>query len=206
MAHLVRSPLFAAAVILIVIVGGAAAALYVRTSSSRISIDKAEISAPLIPLSAPSAGPLKNVFVHEGDDVGANVVVAQVGNDLIKSTAAGKIVLVNNNIGKLFDPGEPVVEMVQSDQLRVEAQVEEDKGLKDIAVGERATFTVDAFGSKQYEGIVDEVSPAPLETGVAFSISDKRAMKNYIVKIRFDRTQYPEITYGMSAQALIYKQ
>lgn len=204
MARFVRSPWFVALVVVVVIVGIAAGAFYLMSTSSRIAIDKAEVSAPLTPLSSPSGGALKNVFVHEGDDIQKNTVVAQVGNDLIKTETAGRIVLVNNNIGKLFNPGESIVQMVQSDQLRIEARVEEDKGLKDIVVGQKAVFTVDAFGSKEYEGIVDEVSPAPLEAGVAFSISDKRATKEYVVKIRFDRTKYPELAYGMSARAWIY--
>lgn len=202
--RLVRSVWLAAALVVVVIFGVAGGTYYLMNTSSRISIDKAEISAPLIPLSPQNAGELKSILVHEGDEVPANTVVAQVGNELLKTETAGKIVLANNNIGKLFNRGESVVQMVQSDELRVEARVQEDKGLKDIAVGQKTIFTVDAFGSKEYEGIVDEVSPAPLEAGVAFNISDKRATKEYIVKIRFDRTRYPELSYGMSARAWIY--
>ncbi len=203
--RMVQNVWFAAVLVVVVILGIAGGAYYMMNASATIAIDKAEVSAPLIPLSSQSAGELKNIFVHEGDDVQANTVVAQVGNELIKTEAAGRIVLVNNNIGKIFNPEEAVVDMVQTDQLRIEAQIDEDKGLKDIAVGQRAIFTVDAFGSKQYEGIVDEVSPAPLEVGVAFNISDKRAVKQYVVKIRFDTTKYSELTYGMSARAWIYK-
>lgn len=202
--RLVKSVWLASAIVVVVILGVAGGAYYLMNASARIAIDKAEVSAPLIPLSAQNTGELKVISVHEGDEVRANTVVAQVGNELIKTQAAGRIVLVSNNIGKLFNRGESVVQMVQSDQLRVEARVEEDKGLKDIAVGQRAVFTVDAFGSKEYEGIVDEVSPAPLEAGVAFNISDKRTTKEYVVKIRFDLTKYPELSYGMSARAWIY--
>ncbi|HEY4526633.1 MAG TPA: HlyD family secretion protein [Candidatus Paceibacterota bacterium] len=202
--RLVQSVWFASAVVVVVILGVAGGAYYLMNASTRISIDKAEVSAPLIPLSPQNARELKNILVHEGDEVQADTVVAQVGNELIKTQTAGRIVLVNSNIGKLFNRGESVVQMVQSDQLRVEARVAEDKGLKDIVVGQRAVFTVDAYGSKEYEGIVDEVSPAPLEAGVAFNISDKRTTKEYVVKIRFDLTRYPELSYGMSARAWVY--
>ncbi len=202
--RIVQSVWFAAALVVAVILGTAGGAYYLMNASTRIAIDKAEISAPLIPLSPQNAGELKNILVHEGDEVQTNIVVAQVGNELIKTETAGRIVLINNNIGKLFNRGESVVQMVQSDELRVEARVAEDKGLKDITVGQRAVFTVDTFGSKEYDGVVDEVSPAPLEAGVAFNISDKRAAKEYVVKIRFDRTKYPKLTYGMSARACIY--
>lgn len=202
--RLVQSVWFASAVVVVVILGVAGGAYYLMNASTRISIDKAEVSAPLIPLSPQNAGELKNILVHEGDEVQADTVVAQVGNELIKTQTSGRIVLVNSNIGKLFNRGESVVQMVQSDQLRVEARVAEDKGLKNIAVGQRAVFTVDAYGSKEYEGIVDEVSPAPLEAGVAFNISDKRTTKEYVVKIRFDLTRYPELSYGMSARAWVY--
>lgn len=202
--RLIQSVWFAAGLVAIVILGVAGGAFYAVYSSSHIAIEKAEISAPLIQLSPQNAGVLKDILVHEGDEVDTDTVVAQVGNELIKTEAAGKIISINNNIGKLFGRGESVVQMIESDQLRVNARVDEDKGLKDITVGQRAIFTADAFGSKEYDGTVDEVSPAPREAGVAFNISDKRATKEYVVKIRFDRTKYPELTYGMSARAWIY--
>ncbi len=84
-------------------------------------------------------------------------------------------------------------------------KVQEDKGLTDIQVGQRAEFTVDAFGGKTFEGVVDEVAPTSQNSDVVFSVSDKREEQNFEVKIRFDTTANPEIKNGMSAKIKVYK-
>jgi hypothetical protein len=93
--------------------------------------------------------------------------------------------------------------MIDPRELRVIGQLEEDKGLKDVHVGQQATFTVDAFGSRTFYGIVDSVSPTSRESGIVFNISDKRETKSFDIKIRFDINAYPELKNGMSAKMTI---
>jgi multidrug resistance efflux pump len=112
---------------------------------------------------------------------------------------------VKDDIGKNFAPYEAVATMINSEDLRVVAQVEEDKGLADIRVGQPAYFTVDAFGSKKYSGIVDEISPTARSGDVVFNISSARQQQEFNVKIRFNVSDYPELKNGMSAKAWIYK-
>ena len=76
--------------------------------------------------------------------------------------------------------------------------------MSDISAGNRVVFTVDAFGSTKYDGIVESVSPTSNQTGVTFSISDKRAVQKFDVKVRFDASKYPELKNGMSAKMKIY--
>lgn len=52
-------------------------------------------------------------------------------------------------------------------------KIEETKGLSSIKVGQAATFTIDAFPKNKYVGVVDEISPVSVDSGVIFSISDK---------------------------------
>jgi len=94
--------------------------------------------------------------------------------------------------------------MVESEEMRVVGRLEEDKGLNEIMVGQRAIFTVDTFGSREFIGVVDEISPTSRETGLSFSISDKRAIKEFLVKIRFNTERYVELKNGMSARIWIY--
>ncbi len=75
-----------------------------------------------------------------------------------------------------------------------------------MAVGDPATFTVDAFGAKQYRGIVDEVSPTSRASGAIFDISDQRPTNEFDVYVRFDPEKYPELKNGMSARIWVYKQ
>lgn len=174
-------------------------------ASGRVSADKAEIQAPIVALSPLTSGTLEELSVHEGDFVPADFVVARVGNELVKTSVAGRIVGATASIGKLINRGEPVVTMIDPKALRVVVRVGEDKGLESVRVGQRAEFTVDAFGSKRFVGIVDEVSAASRASSAAFSISDKRETKEFEVKIRFNVESYPELKNGMSAKAVIFK-
>jgi multidrug resistance efflux pump len=200
-----RRVIMLAVFIVVVIGGGSALFAYLAASAQTIYIDQAQIEAPVVDLSPTTSGVLNAVYVQEGDSVPAGAVVAEVGTELITTTAAGLVTVANNNIGKTVNPGDTVVEMIDPTQLRVVGQVEEDKGLASIMPGQRAVFTVDAFGGKQYDGIVDEVAPEAQSASVVFNISDQREEQNFDVKVRFDTTAYPELKEGMSARIWVYK-
>jgi len=172
--------------------------------SSRVSIDKAELRAPQIELSSRNGGVLREVMVNEGDMVLAHTPVARVESELIKTEKDGLVITANKAIGQSFAPVRAVVTMIEPKELRVIGRIEEDKGLDKIMVGQRAVFTFDALDSREFIGTVDEISPASLEAGLAFSISDKRPTKEFLVKVRFDVSRYPELKNGMSARLWIY--
>ena len=191
---------------MIVVVGGALAAFaYVAVSSKTVYIDKAQITAPTVNLGPTSQGVLKATYVSVNDIIPPNTVVAQVGTELVKSLNGGLVISVDNNIGTSINANDPVVTVIDPTQLRVVGQVQEDKGLVDIVPGQRAVFTVDAFGSQQFSGIVDEVAPTDVNSDVVFSVSDQRQEQNFNVKIRFDQTAHPELKNGMSAKIWVYK-
>ncbi len=191
-------------IIAIIIFSIGASFIILRILDKRVYTDKSSIVAPVTTLTPTTSGLLEEVDVHEGDTVGPSTVVARVGNELVKTKTGGIILSINNNIGSLVNPGEAVATMINPDDLRVVAQVDEDKGLSKIHVGQPVTFTVDAFGSKKYYGVVDEVSPSSRNQDVVFSISDQRATQSFNVKIRFNTTEYPELKNGMSAKVSIY--
>jgi multidrug resistance efflux pump len=193
-------------ILLVLLVGGViGGAIYYYLSLQTIYTDQAEISAPVIMLSPQAAGPLEDLMVNPGDQVKANQVVARVDDQLVKTDVAGLIVSTQTDLGKNFNPGEAVASMIVPDQLRVIAHLDEDKGLNQIKIGQRAMFTVDAYGSKKYLGIVDEISQTSRQSDVVFNISGSRQIKQFDVKIRYDIGQYPELKNGMSARVWIYK-
>lgn len=185
----------------LVVAGGA---LYFVRSGSRVSVDKSLVSAPGIDLSSASGGTLDEVYVHEGDQVAANQVVAKVGGDLVKTKVPGTVISVSDNIGKMFTPGQAVVSMIDPSQLRVVGTVDENKGFSRIAIGQPVSFTVDAYGGKKYVGVVDEVASTSHQTGVVFNISDQRATQQFDIKVRFNTADYPELKNGMSAKITVY--
>ncbi|MEI6022535.1 MAG: HlyD family efflux transporter periplasmic adaptor subunit [bacterium] len=172
--------------------------------ANTISIENSQVQAPIINLSAPSAGILNAVYVQEGGHIEANTPVALVGSTIVSSKVSGTVVSIQNTLGALYNPGQTVVSMIHPEDLEVVGQIEENKGLKDITPGQTASFTIDAFGSKTYQGTVDSVSQTSDDTTITFSISDKRPTKKFDIKVRFDTTAYPEIKNGMSAKITIY--
>lgn len=179
--------------------------VYLDAISKRVYVEKSGIDAPQITLSSASGGVLEELYVKESDQVSAGDVVARVGNELVKSKDAGLVISRQDEVGKYFNPGETIVTMIRPSDLRIVGRLEEDKGLKDVKVGQRVFFEVDAFGTKEYEGVIDEVSPTSRASDVVFSISDQRQENEFNVKARFNFSEYSELKNGMSAKMWIYK-
>ena len=178
--------------------------LFWQSGNGTLLIENSEIQAPVINLSGSTAGTLNALYVSEGETIDANTPVALVGTDIVTSKQRGVVVSVANTIGTFFAPGQTVVGMIHPEDMRVIGTIDETKGLDEIKSGQKATFTVDAFGSKTYIGVVESVSQTSDDTGIVFSISDKRPTKKFDVKVRFDVTQYPELKNGMSAKITVY--
>jgi multidrug resistance efflux pump len=200
-----RNKIIITVAIALVILAGAGGLVYWNITSARVYVENSAVSAPVTNISPTVAGNLQEVFVNVGDNVQTADPIARVGNELLKAKSDGQILSINTNIGASFAPGQAVATMIDPEDLRVVGQVQEDKGFTSIKVGQTAIFTVDAFGSKEYSGIVDQISPTSNAGDIVFNISGSRQESNFDVKIRFDTTQYPELKNGMSAKLWIYK-
>ncbi len=187
------------------IIGSIAGIIYYLYSKTSIYVDLAEINAPQIILSSKAGGTLEKIMVKPGDFIGENTPLARIGEELIKSDRAGLVIATNNILGKNFAPGEAIVTMIYPDELRVVGHLSEDKGLKDVRIGQRVIFTVDSFGAKKYLGLIDEIGQVSNQSSVVFSISDKRPEKQFDVKARFNVNDYAELKEGMSAKMWINK-
>jgi len=179
--------------------------VYLANSQGKIYVEKSEVSAPLITLSAPSPGIIDKIFVREGDTVPAETIVAQVAGNPIKTKVSGSIIFVQNTPGQSASQATPIVQMIDPNELRIIGHIEEDKGLSEIKPGQRVLFTVDAFGNKKYEGVVESISPASRQSDIVFSISDKRQEKEFDIKVKYPIYSYSELRQGMSAKMWIYK-
>ncbi|MDE2030715.1 MAG: efflux RND transporter periplasmic adaptor subunit [Patescibacteria group bacterium] len=178
--------------------------LFWQANTGTIYIENSEVNAPLINISGSTAGTLNELYVKEGEKISADTPVAMVGTDTIYSKQSGLVVSAANKIGSYFTPGETIISIVHPEDMRIIGSIDENKGLDKIKVGQPATFTVDAFGNKTYVGIVDSISQTADDTGVVFSISDKRPIKKFDVKLRFNVSDYPELKDGMSAKITVY--
>ena len=181
------------------------AIVYLGNSSTKISIEKSEINAPIIVLSSMNSGVLEKVFVSEGQEIQAGVTVAQVGGVPIRAEVDGLVIFVQNTPGQIVNAQVPIVKMVDPSEFRVIGHIEEDKGLKDIMIGQKVLFTVDAFPGKNYNGVVDSIGPTSAASDLVFSISNQRQEQTFDVKVKYDIGAYPELKNGMSAKMWVYK-
>jgi len=200
-----KHPLFFDAVFvvaLIALLGG----IYIwQDMQGKIYIEKAEISAPVISLGPSQPGIIDKFYVDEGDMVSPGQHLAVIGDEAISSKTSGTVIWLKRTPGQLSAPGDTVVKMIDPREMRVVGRIQEDKGLKDIRTGQKVMFTVDAFGSKQYEGVVDSIGESARQSDIVFSISDKREEREFEVRVLFDTHAYPELKNGMSAKMWVYK-
>jgi multidrug resistance efflux pump len=200
-----RRKVLIAVLVIFLIVSMAGGLWYWLEQQKYVYTDKASLSAPIIDLTPHKPGILKETMVRDGETVLAHQAVARVNDEMISTEIDGIVLKANRDIGASYNAGQPVVTMIDPREMRVVARVEEDKGLKDVRVGQAAEFTVDAYGSQTFEGTVESVSQTNREGDVVFNISDKRQEMEFEVKIAYDINQNPPFQNGMSAKVWIIK-
>ena len=199
-----KKPWVRSLVYFIVIFGALFVFLFWQVNKDTVFIENSLLDAPIINLSPTLPGTLNALYVKEGDHVLANSEIALVGSQIIYTKDGGIVSFAPDVLGSYFSPGQTVVSIVNVNEMKVVGQIEETKGLSSLKAGQRATCTVDTFSGKNYEGIVDQISPVSSNTGVVFSISDKRPVQKFDVKVRFNVADYPELKSGMSAKITVH--
>ena len=128
----------------------------------------------------------------------------------LKAPARGIIAKRGLNVGQVVQAGQPLLAVVQTDDVWVTANFKETQ-LKDVRPGQRATIEVDAVGGREFKGKVDSIAGA---TGARFSLlPPENATGNFVkvvqrvpVKIVLDAGQDPEhlLRPGMSVTPTVY--
>ena len=84
----------------------------------------------------------------------------------VMAPADGKVGRKSFEIGMLASAGQPLLGFVEGSQRWVVANLKE-TDMDHIAVGKKATITVDAISGREFEGSVESISPT---TGATFSL------------------------------------
>jgi multidrug resistance efflux pump len=192
-------------IIALLIIIGLVGFVYWQNLQKTVYLEKAGIQAPIISISSPVSGVIQEVNVKEGDFVSKSKVLAVVSGREIYSETNGIVVGVLDTPGQTVSSQTSIIEMIDPRKLRVIARVQENKGLSDIKEGQPVKFTVDAFGSKKYEGFVESIAVTSRQSDIVFSISNNRQENEFDVKISYDIDKYPELKNGMSAKVWISK-
>ena len=189
---------------IIIIIAIVCGALFYKSISSYVAVDDSIVSAPVISIAPENPGTLNEVYVKEGDNVIAGQPLARVDAEILTAKVNGTVIYTDNTPGQVFNSSTPVIKMIDPTESRILATIKENSGLSKISVGDPVSFTVDAFGSKKYTGIVEEISPTANDTSVVFSISDQRAVQDFTIKVKYDVSQYKEFRNGMSTKIKVY--
>jgi len=188
-------------ILVIAIVSGV---LLYKSVSSYVKIDEGTIGASVISIGPEAYGILDEVYVKAGDTVTKGQPLAHIGAEILTAKIDGLVITVNDTPGQLFAPTQAVIKMINPNELRVIGTLKEDAGFSKISIGDPATFTLDAFPEQEFTGIVDEIGQTSKDSSVIFSISDKREVKDFTIKIKYDTTLHPEFKNGMSAKIKVY--
>lgn len=178
---------------------------YVWQNSKKVTIEDAAVNAPQTTLPTLGGGTLRLVYASVGDQVQAHRPIARVGNEVITSERSGTVISIRQDLGAFIPAGTTVATLIDRSALRVQGEIEEDKGLSELHIGQHADVEVDAFGGRKFPGVVEQISDQPRQGQVAFSISDKRQARKYQVTVRLDGAPDAELKQGMSAQIWVYK-
>lgn len=178
--------------------------LFFIKTNNRVNTDMAQVTAPIISVAPDASGRLINTLVEEGDIVKKGDVLGNTETGMLKAYSDGLIIKVNKQIGSFFNPQTPVVQMVNTNEIRISGEIDENKGLNKIKIGQVAFFTIDAWPGKKFWGFVDEVSPTAKQDQLSFSISNNRPTRQFLVYVKYDTNKYPEIKNGMSAKMTIF--
>lgn len=190
----------------VVVLGGLVALGYQAwLGTQRVELDDASIRAPQVNLPARGGGALKQAYASVGDEVRAHYPIARVGNEVITADVDGTIVSIRDDLGSAIAPGAVVASLIDRDDLRAVGLVDEDAGLSDLRLGQRASVEVDAFEGRTFSGFVEEISRRPHTPPVSFNIADRDEEQQYEVKVRFDGDVDPELRQGLSASVEVRK-
>jgi membrane fusion protein, multidrug efflux system len=128
----------------------------------------------------------------------------------VKAPVRGIVSKKGINVGQVVQAGQPLLALVQIDQIWVTANFKETQ-LKNMKPGQRVTVDVDAYGGREFRGKVDSISGA---TGARFSLlPPENATGNFVkvvqripVKIVLDDGQDAEhmLRPGMSVTPTVY--
>ena len=192
-----------AGVMIILIVLFGIFVFYLKTNG-RIHIDNSTIEAPVIIISPSSSGKVTEIDVKAGQTVQVGDTLAVVGSETLRADMEGLIISANDLTGSSVNPATELIQMIRPVNMRVTGNIDENKGLNDIRVGQTVSFTVDALPGNTYWGYIDEISPSAVSSAFSFSTSSERPTQQYTIYAKFNSMQYPSIKNGMSAKMVVY--
>jgi membrane fusion protein (multidrug efflux system) len=191
----------------------------VASAESQVQQARAQVARAEAAVAAASSAP-QQVAVTRAQAGSAQARVQQKEAELhqaklnlqyttVKAPVAGVVGNKTVQVGEVVQAGQQSLAIIPLDDVWVTVNFKESQ-LKNIRVGQRATFSVDAYGGREYRGHVDTIAPA---TGARFSLlPPENATGNYVkvvqrvpVKIVLDEPNTGHLLRpGMSVGAKVW--
>lgn len=178
--------------------------LYIVMTLGRVHIDNSLIQAPVITISPSSTGKVLEMDVKQGQTVQNGDTLAVVGSETLRADTDGLVISASDVTGSTINPQTQLIQMIRPTSMRVAGNIDENKGLSDIKVGQVVSFTIDALPGKTYWGYIDEIAASANSSAFSFSTSTERPTQQFTVYAKFDTDDNPVIKNGMSTKMVVY--
>lgn len=184
-----------------------------------IVTDDAKVDAMLVKASPQISGRILELPFEENQMVEANQIIGRQADDaliaganldltVIRAPIGGQIIKKLASPGEMGTPSSPVALLVNTDDLYITANIEEDK-IERVKAGQKVNLTIDAFPDVCFKGQVDSVGTASTST---FSLLPAQTSGNTFikvtqripVKIRFEGKYNEKLLPGMNVVVKIY--
>jgi multidrug resistance efflux pump len=145
------------AIAIVVIIVVCAVFGYYEYSSRYLKTDNAKVTADIYPISSKTEGKLLKFDAYVGKYVESGTVLGRVdGGPYIKAPSNGEFIEVDAARGDYILTTDVMGYIADVDHMYIGANIEETDITK-VKVGQSVVVTLDAYGSKKFDGIVTKV-------------------------------------------------
>lgn len=151
-----KNALMAAAAVVIIVAVCVAFGWYL-TSSKYLKTDNAKVAADVYPISSKTEGKLLRFDAYVGKYVESGDIIGRAeGGPYIKAPSDGEFIEVDARRGDYVLTTDVLGYIADIDNMYIGANVEETDIVK-IKVGQPVRVTLDAYGSRKFDGVVSDV-------------------------------------------------
>ena len=158
------------------------------------------VDAPVYELGPKIGGKIMQIYVKEGEEVGAGETLAEFDDTTrLVAPASGVIAKINYEIGETASPAQPVIVIVNYNKSWVAAQIDE-IDIAGVVIGDKAKITSDVYPDKAYAGEIYWIAPLAELRKVGGRVKMDEESYVFPCKIRF-LGDHDELKVNMSVNA-----
>ena len=155
---------------------GSIAAYYWYENANYVTTEDAKVKGDLVKAAPQITAKLVELNIKEGEVVRKNDILARqdlmgvedskIETTVIRAPISGIVVKKQGTVGEVASAGQAVATIVDTNQLYVEANIEETM-LSKLKLGQKVDITIDQYGGQKFEGKVSSIGQA---TAATFSL------------------------------------